>query len=63
MPNSFLLGAEGSQKMPLEGRAINCSQSLGSIQEDKAFFHLSKIFLFLRYVNNSEKVNENSLMP
>jgi hypothetical protein len=54
MANSVLLGTEGSQQMPLEGSAIDCSQSLTSIQEDKAFSNLSIIFLFLGYFYNSE---------
>jgi hypothetical protein len=60
MLNSVLLGAEGIQQMPLEGSAINCSQSLASMEKNKTFSHLNIIFLFLRCLNNSEYVYKNS---
>jgi len=62
MPNLVLLGAEEIQQMSQEGSAINCSQSLASIEEDKTFSNLSVIFLFLRCLNNSEYVYKNSRM-
>lgn len=51
--HSTLLGAEGSEKMQPVSTAINCSLSLASTQETKAFPNLSILCLLLMYLNNS----------